>query len=139
MSTESPVPPDSAVPSFVRAARTSMSLSQDEFGALFDRSQVTVSTWERGAFVPDYDTMVAISVRSGLPLPGVPIGLMPGGGTVFGDAHLQLLAKSMAEAKRRLPRVMVSALVASPPKTLAELSEFVKMLDDVLGRYPDAG
>lgn len=61
--------PNSDVAKFVRAARTSLGLVQEDFAYKFNCTKGNVSAWEQGRHEPSFAVLNAISSESNVPLP----------------------------------------------------------------------
>lgn len=61
--------PESEVAKFVRNARASMGLIQEDFAYKFNCTKGNVSAWEQGRHEPAFAVLCAISAESNVPLP----------------------------------------------------------------------
>ena len=64
-----PKDPTTEVARFMRAARTAMGLTQDEFAQRFACTKGNVSGWENGRHEPNFNMLQQISIASGVDLP----------------------------------------------------------------------
>lgn len=61
--------PTSEIALFVKAVRSALGKTQDDFAYMYGRTKGNVSAWENGRHEPTYATLADMSARSGVPLP----------------------------------------------------------------------
>jgi transcriptional regulator with XRE-family HTH domain len=61
---------DSEIARFVKAARTSLKLTQEQLGELYGKTKGNVSAWENGRHEPSHTIIDDIAKRARIPMPG---------------------------------------------------------------------
>lgn len=60
---------DKEIGAYIKKARLSMGMTQDQLAEYFDCTKSNISGWEKGRHIPPYKILCALAKKSGLPLP----------------------------------------------------------------------
>jgi transcriptional regulator with XRE-family HTH domain len=121
----------SAIPTFVKEARTKMGLTQQELGERVGVTQMAIGGWEKGRFTPDFPMMAALSLISGHPLPHATRPVVDPTGSHFGAEVLLLVSTVLERAANTLPTPLVRSMQA-PATNLAQAAEFLLALEKLM-------